>query len=69
MKAIYGTLPAHPPVPPHCNPLVTQEVNCYGDSVINFPVATAAYDSIVSVELKAQHDPHAPWSFTAVTTP
>lgn len=52
--------PLQPPDPPHYKPLSTQDVNCCGDKVRSFPLLTAAWDSMVSVEAKAQQDPHYP---------
>ena len=65
-KASFAVPPWQPPVPPHlCGLGVQSKMNC-SDSSSSRPVRSAQCDSSVSVEAKAQQDPHWPWFFTYV---
>lgn len=56
-------------MPPQWSGLGAQAAIYYGARSKSSPVEMAAWDSIVAVEAKAQHEPQWPWSLTAETTP
>merc|ERR1719370_2077777 len=60
---------SQPPVPPQERGFGVHAVTCCVESSGRFPVAIAAYDSIISVVQKAQQLPHCPWFLTSETAP
>ena len=56
-----------PPMQPRL--VRSHETICCGASVYVTASSRIASDSICSVALKAQHDPHCPWFITGVTAP
>ena len=69
-KASSGTEPRQPPLPPQCFGFGSQLTRFWGLSTGAgvVLVLSATWDSIFSVELNAQHDPHMPWFLIGDTT-